>query len=1193
MTTRLVVLILIPAVVAGILAGLRVRDGVNEAGLYTRIERLATLSESVARLVQELQDERDLTVQYLTVPRDGQDQAVREQQSVTDRAARGVRGRLGGIDGEYSDQVRAKVRDVRYRLDSLAGLRQVAGQNSASAFSTLDIYGQLITSLLDLNDLVAQGSPNADVSESTRAFAALARAKDFASQERALTTSVLLTRRFANPSDRERLLALRSQQDGQMAIFRTTADTGQRQLLEDTVTGPDIGRVEGLYQQVLVRSGSSSTMSVRPLGPSDAATWRNASTSRIEQLRRVEENLAGSIRRDSEELKDGAYVGVAIDAALLLIGLLLAALATGAVARSLVRPLRRLQAGALEVAGTRLPGLVDRLRDPEAAADGIEVEPIDVDSSDEIGQVARAFDEVHREAVRLAADEAVLRGNINAMFVNLSRRSQSLIERQLRLIEELEQSERDEEQLANLFRLDHLATRMRRNCENLLVLGGQDQVRRWNRPVPLIDVVRASLSEVEQYERVALRVHGDMTVGGPVVNDLVHLLAELVENATVFSAEHTRVTVSGQLLSGGGAMLQITDNGVGMSQDELEQANWRLANPPVIDFSAARRMGLFVVGRLAVRHGIRVELRAAQGGGLTAFVVLPEMVISPSESGGVGSRGFGAMDEGAGRSGEFAAMAAPSGTVPSGPGGQFRPSGSGEYGVPRPRPGGAPAQPPGTGPQPVMGEDPRRPGGPRPPGYGATGPQPVYDGGPFEGAGFDDRPYEDRRFDDRPFDDRPFDDRPFDDRPFDDRPFDGPQMPSDARDLDPRGFDRRRFDARRPEDRAPGAPGPYENGTPYQNGTPYENAQFDRSPNTTGPLPAAGGHGTGPHPPVAGTGPMPVVPPAEQGEHEQGPPEERPGRRGPRLPVRRPGAQHPARGGTPADPAPPPAPGPGPAPGDPRQTGPLPVDPRQTGPLPVDPRQTGPLPVVPEAQPAVPGTGPLPRVPWETGPLPVVPEIAGQGPSDQAPHAQNPPGRPASERAPRHDQAPEHAPPHGTGHDPGHDPVHDAGPPEPGNAAPPGLRERSPIFDAMQSEWFQRRTDQTPSEDPVRGWESPADAGFQAAEAAREPVAGERTAAGLPKRVPGRNRVPGAVGSQRPSGRQAAQAPPAGQGGRPAAPVPAQSADTVRNRFASLQRGVRKGRTETRGPGGPGEGSGSANTGETPSPSEGENGGAR
>ena len=1149
-------LILIPAVVAGILAGLRVRDGVSEAALYGRIERLATLSESVAGLVQELQDERDLTVQYLTVRRSGQERTIQEQHSVTDRAARTVRERLGDIDDDNSAQVLAKARDIRYRLDSLPGLREVAGESSASAFSALDIYGQLITSLLDLNDLVVQGSPNAEVSESGRAFAALARAKDFASQERALTTSVLLNRRFLNPADRERLLGMRSQQDGQLAIFRTTATTDQRQLLEDTVTGPDIGRVEGIYQQVLVSSGASAGLSVRPLGPRDAATWTAASTSRIEQLRKVEERLAADLRKDSQELKDGAYLGVAVDAALLLVGLLLAAAATVVVARSLVRPLRRLQAGALEVAGTRLPSLVDRLRDPEAAADGIEVEPIDVDSTDEIGQVARAFDEVHREAVRLAADEAVLRGNINAMFVNLSRRSQSLIERQLRLIEELEHSEQDEEQLANLFRLDHLATRMRRNCENLLVLGGQEQVRRWNRPVPLIDVVRASLSEVEQYERVSLRVHGDMMVSGPVVNDLVHLLAELVENATVFSAEHTRVTVSGQMLSGGGAMLQITDNGVGMSPEELEQANWRLANPPVIDFSAARRMGLFVVGRLAVRHGIRVELRAAQGGGLTAFVVLPELVVTPAESGGVGSRGFGALEEGADRNGEFAGVAASAQAVSAGPGGHFRqdgPGGSGEFGASRQGPGGVPGRPRGTGPMPMVGEEGHTIGDPRSTATGGTGPQPVHD-----------------------------------DRPFDDRPFEGAQVPPDARDLDPHGV----IGSRRFDDHA--APGPFDDTGPHANGaSSYGNGRPDASPTTTGPLPAPGPSGTG-------TGPTPAVPSAgpghdEPGRHDQPPAEERSERRRSGLPQRRPGAHHPARAGRASAASSQPPAGAGPGSGEPRGTTPRPedaspadphqADPHQAGPQPGDPRRTGPLPVVPEAQPPVPETGPRPQGPWETGPQPVLPE----GASDQAGTGRDrsgavPPGR---------EPSPEHAPSRGTGHDPAHDAAHQTGP-GPGPAAPPAAPERSPIFEAMQSEWFQRRTDHRPNEDPVKGWESPADAGFQAAEAVlREPVAGERTAAGLPKRVPGRNRVPGAVRASDSAGRPAAQAQPGAAGTGPQAQPPAQSADTVRSRFASLQRGVQRGRSETRGSGGPGDVSGTANTGETPSSSEGENGGAR
>ena len=206
------------------------------------------------------------------------------------------------------------------------------------------------------------------------------------------------------------------------------------------------------------------------------------------------------------------------------------------VARSMVRPLRKLRTGALEVAGLRLPETVRRMSETDGEGVSLEVEPIDVDSSDEIGEVARAFDQVHREALRLAANEAALRGNVNAMFVNLSRRSQSLVERQIRLIDDLEQGEQDPERLSSLFQMDHLATRMRRNSENLLVLAGHDESRRWNQPVALVDVLRAALSEIEQYERVTLNVQPGIAVRGQAVSDVVHLTAELVENATSFSA---------------------------------------------------------------------------------------------------------------------------------------------------------------------------------------------------------------------------------------------------------------------------------------------------------------------------------------------------------------------------------------------------------------------------------------------------------------------------------------------------------------------------------------------------------------------------------------------------------------------------------------------------------------------------------
>ena len=251
-----------------------------------------------------------------------------------------------------------------------------------------------------------------------------------------------------------------------------------------------------------------------------------------------------------------------------------------------------------------------------------------MNSSDEIGEVARAFDQVHREALRLAANEAALRGNVNAMFVNLSRRSQTLVERQIRLIDDLEQGEQDPERLSSLFQMDHLATRMRRNSENLLVLAGHEESRRWNLPLALVDILRGALSEIEHYERVTLNVQPGIVVRGQAVSDVVHLTAELVENATSFSAADTPVTIAGHLLSSGGVLLEITDQGVGMGAEEMAHANWRLDNPPVVDVAVSRRMGLFVVARLAARHGIRVRLRLAASGGLIALVWLPDETIT-------------------------------------------------------------------------------------------------------------------------------------------------------------------------------------------------------------------------------------------------------------------------------------------------------------------------------------------------------------------------------------------------------------------------------------------------------------------------------------------------------------------------------------------------------------------------------------
>ena len=343
----------------------------------------------------------------------------------------------------------------------------------------------------------------------------------------------------------------------------------------------------------------------------------------------------------------GAIVSALAIGVVVIIVLVLASWSAILVARSVLQPLYRLRVGALEMSGVRLPDAVRHLKENNGGGAPSDMEPIDVDSSDEIGEVARAFDQMRREILRLAANEAAVRGKLDGMFVNLSHRSQSLVERQIRIIESLEQGEQDRERLASLFKMDRIAARMHRNSRNLLILAGHDVATGWNQPVALVNVIRAAVSEIEEYERVSLNAQPDITVRGPAVHDVVHLFAELIENATSFSAAEMPVDISGQLLTTGGVVVDVTDRGVGMSAKEMAYANWQLENQPAKDINVLKWMGLFVVARLAARHGIRIRLQQAEFGGLTALVWLPEEVIAyqgaaasprPGRFGDVGSR---------------------------------------------------------------------------------------------------------------------------------------------------------------------------------------------------------------------------------------------------------------------------------------------------------------------------------------------------------------------------------------------------------------------------------------------------------------------------------------------------------------------------------------------------------------------------
>jgi signal transduction histidine kinase len=299
-----------------------------------------------------------------------------------------------------------------------------------------------------------------------------------------------------------------------------------------------------------------------------------------------------------------------------------------AVFRSVVKPVRKLQAGAREVDDVWLPEAIRRITENNGENMPSAAEPIDVDSSDEIGEIAHVFNQMRTEMLRLAGNEAALRGRLDAMFVKLSHRNQSLVERQIRLIENLEQGEQDRERLSSLYKMSRIASRMHRNSQNLLVVAGHEVPSDWNQPIPLLNVIRAAAAEVEDYERVSLNAQPDIAVSGPAVNDVVHLLAELIENATSFSAGDMLVDVSGHRLASGGVLVDITDRGVGMAPKELAYANWRLENPPTTDINVPKWMGLFVVATLAARHGIKIRLQQAEFGGLMALTWLPDEVIT-------------------------------------------------------------------------------------------------------------------------------------------------------------------------------------------------------------------------------------------------------------------------------------------------------------------------------------------------------------------------------------------------------------------------------------------------------------------------------------------------------------------------------------------------------------------------------------
>jgi signal transduction histidine kinase len=706
-SARLGAVFALASVLGLVFGGVRVAEAVGTANADARTTQLVVLGQQDIVLAQALEDERDLSAgvaAYTELSIDAvkagkpvrasidgtltnESAELQAAERITDAAASRTRALATAIGPAFPASVQAKAQGVITMIDSISGLRdQLTSQPAAQVVS---YYSESISVIFTLQDEIASGSGDAALADDTRALSAISRSKDQASQQRAILYSTLIevstddagtTRPFSNINGSQALIdsgglgELTTAQGLQFAYatdFNDAATPAQSAAYEATVAGqPDetmgllIGFVELKGDPRLIFEPIGKTHSLGFDRADVAATWYDSGSEVMGQLRSVETQLATTILTRSQALEHDAINTAILTSAVTAAAVLLVLLLTALVARSLVRPLRRLQADALEIAAVRLPAQVAAAASGADLGDGPPVvEPIGVRSTDEIGRVARAFDQVHAEALRLAGNEAQLRSSLNAMFISLSRRSVPLIDKLARMIDSLEQNEDDPEQLADLFAMDHLVTRMRRNSENLLVLGGEEQVRKWGEPVPLTDVARAATAEIEQYNRVALVVQPGLLVSGQAAADVVHLLAELIENATLFSPRETQIKVTAQVIDSGGAMVEVRDGGVGISDARLAEMNFRLDHPPVVDVSVSRHMGLYAVSRLAARHGIRVRLRAGNPQGVSALVWLPETLTPQQPTGlhsrprglegraGLGGAGSGGADSGGAGSG--------------------------------------------------------------------------------------------------------------------------------------------------------------------------------------------------------------------------------------------------------------------------------------------------------------------------------------------------------------------------------------------------------------------------------------------------------------------------------------------------------------------------------------------------------------
>jgi signal transduction histidine kinase len=616
---KLVVVVVGPTLVAVVLAVSSAFSSWSSVADYGQAADLVRVHHEINDLADALQQERDVTAIYVSSGRILDEDALNATRADTDSAVGKYLAAIGGIE------VPGLADDVRRADDALRGLsfvRNAVANASLTEGAIRATYTDTIAKLFALVTYDPAGT-NSRLAGDLRVLGDIFQVKEYSSQARAELGAILTTGSFTIGKLQD-FTSVLARQKAAVDALQADASDDQRTRYANAVQGIAVSQVQ-TDQTTAVEQATADRLTIDPTNSFDAAS------EKLNLLHNAQTQLLDGAITAIDAFHDDALLSAWIAIGTLALVVLLAVVVSTAVARSMSRALRRLRSSALHVAEDWLPEITQRLRFTNVEQMGpVHVARVDVDAEDEIGEVARAFDSIAAACARLVRDQVELRVSMNSGFINLARRNQLCAERILRALDEWEQDELDTERLQKLFVIDHLATRMRRTDDSLMVIAGAQTITKRTGPRALDEVVGAALSEVEHYTRVARRVAGDgVVVVGHAVPDVVHLLSELLDNATTFSPPSSQVTVGFMRTPThpGSVVILVRDHGVGLSPERFPELNHRITSPEAIDGSMVRSMGLIVVGRLAARHNITVRLGPTDGGGVTASVVLPQNIL--------------------------------------------------------------------------------------------------------------------------------------------------------------------------------------------------------------------------------------------------------------------------------------------------------------------------------------------------------------------------------------------------------------------------------------------------------------------------------------------------------------------------------------------------------------------------------------